>query len=108
MLQHSSIDEYGHQKSHKIIIFIAYENENWRKGWDSNPRYALTHAGFQDRCLKPLGHPSLPADWMPYKQDAVVLSSGVRQESSALCACPSRRGTVEATDRIAIPLRNEV
>lgn len=32
----------------------------WRKGWDSNPRYPCRHAGFQDRCLKPLGHPSLP------------------------------------------------
>ena len=31
---------------------------NWRKGWDSNPRYPCGHAGFQDRCLKPLGHPS--------------------------------------------------
>jgi hypothetical protein len=31
---------------------------NWRKGWDSNPRYSFPHAGFQDRCLKPLGHPS--------------------------------------------------
>lgn len=30
----------------------------WRKGWDSNPRYPCGHAGFQDRCLKPLGHPS--------------------------------------------------
>ena len=29
-------------------------------GWDSNPRYACTHGGFQDRCLKPLGHPSTP------------------------------------------------
>src|SRR5690242_1816833 len=27
-------------------------------GWDSNPRGACTPAGFQDRCLKPLGHPS--------------------------------------------------
>ncbi len=27
-------------------------------GWDSNPRGALAPAGFQDRCLKPLGHPS--------------------------------------------------
>ena len=27
-------------------------------GWDSNPREACTPAGFQDRCLKPLGHPS--------------------------------------------------
>src|SRR5258708_6137722 len=32
----------------------------WRKGWDSNPRYPCRHAGFQDRCLKPLGHPSGP------------------------------------------------
>src|SRR5437899_2433411 len=28
----------------------------WRRGWDSNPRWACTHGGFQDRCLKPLGH----------------------------------------------------
>ena len=32
--------------------------EAWRRGWDSNPRWACTHGGFQDRCLKPLGHPS--------------------------------------------------
>jgi hypothetical protein len=32
--------------------------ERWRMGWDSNPRYPCGHAGFQDRCLKPLGHPS--------------------------------------------------
>ena len=31
----------------------------WRMGWDSNPREGLTSAGFQDRCLKPLGHPSV-------------------------------------------------
>ena len=31
---------------------------SWRMGWDSNPRDALTPAGFQDRCLQPLGHPS--------------------------------------------------
>ena len=30
----------------------------WRMGWDSNPRDGLPPAGFQDRCLKPLGHPS--------------------------------------------------
>ncbi len=33
----------------------------WRMGWDSNPRRACTLGGFQDRCLQPLGHPSLPA-----------------------------------------------
>jgi hypothetical protein len=35
------------------------ETVHWRMGWDSNPRWACTHAGFQDRCLKPLGHPSI-------------------------------------------------
>ena len=34
---------------------------DWRKGWDSNPRESCPSAGFQDRCLKPLGHPSLSA-----------------------------------------------
>ena len=32
--------------------------ENWRMGWDLNPRLAFTNAGFQDRCIKPLCHPS--------------------------------------------------
>src|SRR3982751_5071401 len=27
-------------------------------GWDSNPRDPCGPAGFQDRCLQPLGHPS--------------------------------------------------
>ena len=30
--------------------------KKWRRGWDSNPRYACTHAGFQDRCIQPLCH----------------------------------------------------
>ena len=30
----------------------------WRMGWDSDPRATCAAAGFQDRCLKPLGHPS--------------------------------------------------
>ena len=34
----------------------------WRKGWDSNPRVSCPTAGFQDRCLQPLGHPSSAVD----------------------------------------------
>src|SRR5438045_6247950 len=37
----------------------AGSRKGWRRGWDSNPRWACTHGGFQDRCLKPLGHLSL-------------------------------------------------
>jgi hypothetical protein len=29
---------------------------DWRRGWDSNPRESCPSGGFQDRCLKPLGH----------------------------------------------------
>ena len=38
------------------------EKDNWRRGRDSNPRYPFEHAGFQDRCHKPLGHPSARVD----------------------------------------------
>ena len=32
----------------------------WRRGWDSNPRYALTaYNGLANRRLQPLGHPSM-------------------------------------------------
>src|SRR5690606_904159 len=32
--------------------------EEWRRGRDSNSRRAFTLAGFQDRCIQPLCHPS--------------------------------------------------
>ena len=33
----------------------------WRRGRESNPRYAFTYARVPGVCLKPLGHPSLLA-----------------------------------------------
>ena len=33
--------------------------DKWRKERDSNPRWGSPHAGFQDRCLKPLDHLSI-------------------------------------------------
>jgi hypothetical protein len=40
-------------------------------GWDSNPRWTCAHAGFQDRCLKPLGHPSVVI-FQPLRQNALI------------------------------------
>ena len=34
------------------------EAKKWRRRRDSNPRKAFTFAGFQDRCIQPLCHPS--------------------------------------------------
>ena len=28
----------------------------WRRGWDSNPRYRCRHAAFRVRCFRPLSH----------------------------------------------------
>ena len=60
---------YWGMKNYKKVQFIdlkLFFDEIWRRGWDSNPRYSRLHAGFQDRCLKPLGHPS--------KKDAQVFT----------------------------------
>ena len=40
---------------------VPTQGLKWRMGWDSNPRRAHTLAGFQDRSLQPLDHPSVPA-----------------------------------------------
>src|SRR5680860_787791 len=44
----------GHGRSRPLRA----DTIDWRMGRDSNPRDACTPAGFQDRCLQPLGHPS--------------------------------------------------
>ena len=36
----------------------AAPNEDWRRGWGSNPRWTCVHSGFQDRRFRPLSHPS--------------------------------------------------
>ena len=37
-------------------FFAAIPCVEWRRGWDSNPRYACTHNGFRDRPDRPLWH----------------------------------------------------
>jgi hypothetical protein len=49
----------------KASCVSSHLARHWRKGWDSNPRWSCPHGGFQDRCLKPLGHPSKP--WQTLK-----------------------------------------
>ena len=77
----------------------------WRMGWDSNPRGACTPAGFQDRCLQPLGHPSSEA-----KSIACRRSSGERYRNSELFATglPPKQSPIELSDlmlQVRPPLR---
>ena len=41
----------GHRRNGVVVL-------RWRRGWDSNPRYACTHTAFRERHHQPLGHPS--------------------------------------------------
>jgi hypothetical protein len=54
--QHGKICTSGHVTH--VNTHSKWADSGGRMGWDSNPRRACTLAGFQDRCLKPLGHPS--------------------------------------------------
>ena len=40
------------------ILYKNTENNKWRMGRDSNPRWSCPHNGFQDRRNRPLCHPS--------------------------------------------------
>ena len=55
-----------HQPAKIISIFKSLNFEIWRREWDSNPRWTCAHAGFQDRCLKPLGHPSNSLSYLAF------------------------------------------
>jgi hypothetical protein len=84
----------------------------WRKGWDSNPRYPCRYAGFQDRCLKPLGHPSKPLKWLAYisPQTATKTSFATALLPNFLRAlvygCSHR--VVNGACRLALNVRHEV
>ena len=67
----------------------------WRRGWDSNPRGTFIPAGFQDRCLQPLGHPSrsfriyrICGDCATICASAAAIRAGAAE--SAARASPSR------------------
>ena len=52
----------GHQNTiHRVNYskkYSPFQDFKWRRKWDSNPRYARTYDGFQDRSDQPLRHSS--------------------------------------------------
>ena len=44
-------------------LHVVFIQQGWRRRWDSNPRDPFEPNGFQDRHLKPLGHPSIKWDY---------------------------------------------
>ena len=38
------------------IPIETQQQEQWRRGWDSNPRYGFPHARFRGEYFKPLSH----------------------------------------------------
>ena len=71
----------------------------WRMGWDSNPRRTCALAGFQDRCLQPLGHPSAaraPRCFMPAlaQPDGTVPAAAALGGDDGACGDRMRRAPV--------------
>ena len=56
---------------------------NWRRGWDSNPRYPLGYNGFRDRPDRPLRHLS----WVPAGGEGGIRTHGRVSPTHAFQAC---------------------
>ena len=53
------INEGSKQTNNDILVQYQHDNaQEWRRGWDSNPRYPQGYNGFRDRPVRPLRHPS--------------------------------------------------
>ena len=95
----STVDCAEHQQ--KICIRLV-----WRKGWDSNPRCPCRHAGFQDRCLKPLGHPSVAGPHIlagPRRQCEAVVAKQAMKDGWPQCQAKQSR---RAIGEVRIPARS--
>jgi hypothetical protein len=44
------------ESAQKYLFSIEQIQANWRRGWDSNPRYGYPYAAFRVRCFQPLSH----------------------------------------------------
>ena len=51
-------DNQKHNHAARMALYQSAEPIWWRRGWDSNPRYAHAYNGFRDRPVRPLRHPS--------------------------------------------------
>ena len=60
-------------------------------GWDSNPRKGLTFGGFQDRCIKPLCHPSGVLQALARAAVHTIASRARVQVFSAACTIFSKK-----------------
>ena len=49
-------DVFGNSKPGPGRARGAVGTVGWRRGWDSNPRYAYAYSGFRDRHVQPLRH----------------------------------------------------
>src|SRR5690554_4661591 len=68
----------------------------WRRGWDSNPREARASAGFQDRCLKPLGH--LSGMFRSPRRPGRLPGGGVRHDGRLPVLCDRVQQTHALSD----------
>ena len=59
-----------------IGLYLDKTEKKWWRDRDLNPRRGLTLAGFQDRCIQPLCHPSDEMDIIQFV--GAIVNSSVR------------------------------
>ncbi len=69
------------------VVRIPLENTvisktTWRRGWDSNPRYAQAYNGFRDRPVRPLRHPSDSGPILGGRRETPAMESGAESSES--------------------------
>jgi uncharacterized protein YjiS (DUF1127 family) len=78
------------------------EWRDWRRGWDSNPRYGLSpYNGLANRRLQPLGHPSAKPQLGTAGQAVKPLPQRPRQRQARAKGRPGR--STSARDRTGPP-----
>jgi hypothetical protein len=102
----SAIHQYGDTCGNRRLCRDISWNRRaiWRRGRDSNPRWACTHAAFRVRCIRPLCHLSavmvgrcrrgaLDNGWTGRLQGPICLISGFFDKAAFVRAANVRRLT---------------
>ena len=88
----------------QTLQFVTGKNQReWRRGWDSNPRYGFPHARFRGEYFQPLSHLSAVRNFILAERSPLGLccvahklpriTSGFRGDSAAGCKEGLEQGT---------------
>src|SRR5436190_23996487 len=91
----SPIPEDGRMRTSCGFVGKRQYPKDWRRGWDSNPRYGFPYTRFPSVRLKPLGHPS----GMENRKGNIAARFRVTTRRVMRCGATTGRGGCQPTLR---------